>query len=177
MPPNHELVSYRKIFLSSWPNAFSLHKSYYHLVLLCCTNRLEYMCRNTRNHFSPNYTHTNFLSICLTGGNWQKWKRVFLTWPCHKIYIGMKQLVWKVAKILEKLRYLWKCEIWGNIVKIWYFVNNCLIKARILKILLHMCDTYNYDYLKHSTFRFNFIYFQLYIDFPFQFCVFYRKIT
>ena len=37
----------------------------------------------------------------------------------------------KVAKILEKLRYLWKCEIWGNIVKIWYFVNNCLIKAWI----------------------------------------------
>ena len=27
-----------------------------------------------------------------------------------------------------------KCEIWGNIVKIWYFVNNCLIEARILKI-------------------------------------------
>ena len=40
-----------------------------------------------------------------------------------------------------------------------------------------MCDTYNYDYLKYSTFRFNFIDFQLYIDFPFQFCVFYRKIT
>ena len=36
-----------------------------------------------------------------------------------------------------------------------------------------MCDTYNYDYQKHSTFRFNFIDFQLYIDFPFQFCVFY----
>ena len=65
----------------------------------------------------------------------------------------------------------------GNIVKIWYFVNNCLIKAWILKILLHTCDTYNYDYLKYSTFRFNFIDFQLYIDFPFQFCIFYRKIT
>ena len=35
-----------------------------------------------------------------------------------------------------------------------------------------MCDTYNNDYQKHSTFRFNFINFQLYIDFPFQFCVF-----
>ena len=30
-----------------------------------------------------------------------------------------------------------------------------------------MCETYNYDYLKHSTFRFNFIDFQLYIDFLF----------
>ena len=57
------------------------------------------------------------------------------------------------------------------------FVNNCLIKARIKKILLHVCDTYNYDYQKQSTFRFNFIDFLLYIDFPFQFCVFYRKIT
>ena len=41
-----------------------------------------------------------------------------------------------------------------------------------------MCDTYNYcDYLKHSTFRFNLIDFQLNTDFPFQFCVFYSKIT
>ena len=40
-----------------------------------------------------------------------------------------------------------------------------------------MCDTYNYDYQKHSTFRFNVIDFQLCIDFPFQFYVFYRKIT
>ena len=120
--------------------------------------------------------NTMLINMMLTGGNWQKWKSVFLTCPCHKIYrdeaVGLK-----VVKILEKLRYLWKCEIWGNIVKIWYFVNNCLIKARILKILLHMCDTYNYDYLKYSTFRFNFINFLLYIDFPFQFCVFYRKIT
>ena len=46
-------------------------------------------------------------------------------------FIGMKQLVSKVANILEKLRNLWKWEIWGNIVKIWYFVNNFLIEARI----------------------------------------------
>ena len=66
----------------------------------------------------------------LTGGNWQKWKRVFLTCHCHTIYrdkvVGLKS--WKNT---WKLRYLWKCEIWGYIVKIWYFVNNCLIKARI----------------------------------------------
>ena len=52
----------------------------------------------------------------------------------------------------------------GQYREIWYFVNNCLIKAWILKILLQTCDTYNYDYLKYSTFRFNFIDFQLYID-------------
>ena len=58
----------------------------------------------------------------------------------------------------------------------WYFVNNCLIEARILKkILLHTCDIYNCDYLQHNTFRFNFIDFQLNTNFPSQFCVFYRK--
>ena len=40
-----------------------------------------------------------------------------------------------------------------------------------------MCDTYNCDYLQHSTFRFNLIDFQLNADFPFQVCDFYRKIT
>ena len=38
-----------------------------------------------------------------------------------------------------------------------------------------MCDTYNCDYLKHSTFRFNLIDFQLNKDFPSQFCVFTPK--
>ena len=46
-------------------------------------------------------------------------------------FIGMKKLVEKVSNILEKLRYLLKCEICGTVVKIWYFVNNCLIEARI----------------------------------------------
>ena len=35
-----------------------------------------------------------------------------------------------------------------------------------------MCDTYYYDYLKHTTFRFNLIDFQFNTDFPSQFCVF-----
>ena len=30
-----------------------------------------------------------------------------------------------------------------------------------------MCDTYNCDYLKHGTFRFNLINFQVNTDFPF----------
>ena len=34
-----------------------------------------------------------------------------------------------------------------------------------------MCDTYNCDYLKHSTFRFNLIDFQLNTNSPSQFCV------
>ena len=68
----------------------------------------------------------------LTAHNWQKWKRVFLICPCHKIYrdeaVGLKS-----CKNTWKLRFLWKCEIWDNIMKIWYFVKNCLIGARIYK--------------------------------------------
>ena len=39
----------------------------------------------------------------LTGGNWQKWKRVFLTCPCHEIYrdeaVGLKSCknTWKLT--------------------------------------------------------------------------------
>ena len=62
----------------------------------------------------------------LTAHNWQKWKRVFLTCPCHNIYrdeaAGLKS-----CKCTWKLRFLWICGIWGNFVKNWYFVNNCLI--------------------------------------------------
>ena len=63
--------------------------------------------------------------------NWQKWKRVFLTRPCHKTYrdeaVGLKsyKYTWKITIFVKK------CEIWGNIEKIWYFVNNYLIEARI----------------------------------------------
>ena len=44
---------------------------------------------------------TNAGSNSLTGGNWQKWKRVFLTSPCHEIYrdeaVGLKSCknTWK----------------------------------------------------------------------------------
>ena len=40
-----------------------------------------------------------------------------------------------------------------------------------------MCDTYNCDYLKLSTFRFNVIDFKFDTDFHSRFCVFYHKIT
>ena len=38
-----------------------------------------------------------------------------------------------------------------------------------------MYDTYDCDYLKHSTFRFDLIDFQLNADFPSQFCIFTAK--
>ena len=43
----------------------------------------------------------------LTGGNWQKWKRVFLTCPFQKIYrdeaVGLKscKYTWKITKFVK----------------------------------------------------------------------------
>ena len=62
------------------------------------------------------YFRDNFLWVimadfsgknALTGGNWQKWKRVFLTCPCHKIYrdeaVGFKscKYTWKITKFVK----------------------------------------------------------------------------
>ena len=59
-------------------------------------------------------------AIVLTGGNWQKWKRVFLTCPCHEIYrdeaVGLKSCknTWKIT-IFVKMWNLgaisWKFDI------------------------------------------------------------------
>ena len=55
---------------------------------------------------SPLPIHSTVRLICidwLTGGNWQKWKRVFLTCPCHEIYrdeaVGLKSCknTWKIT--------------------------------------------------------------------------------
>ena len=56
----------------------------------------------------------------LTGGNWQKWKRVFLTCPCHEIYrdeaVGLKKLqkYLKNYDICENVKFgaiSWKFDI------------------------------------------------------------------
>ena len=112
----------------------------------------------------------------LTAHNWQKWKRVFLTCPCHEIY-GHE------AVGLKSCKYTWKITIFVKMCNLGQYRENLLFCQQLinwssnLKILLHMCDTYNYNYLKYSTFRFNLIDFQLNTYFPSQFCVFYRKIT
>ena len=61
--------------------------------------------RYKQNYWS-NYKKQKKLSALfgciLTGGNWQKWKRVFLTCPCHEIYrdeaVGLKSCknTWKI---------------------------------------------------------------------------------
>ena len=90
----------------------------------------------------------------LTAHNWQKWKRVFLTCLCHKIYRDE-------AVGLKSCKYTWKITI---LVKMWnlgrnrenlIFCQYLLNWSSNLKILLPMFDKYNCDYLKHSTFRFN----------------------
>ena len=45
--------------------------------------------------------------INLTVPNWQKWKRVFLAFPCHKIY--------RVEAVgLKSFNYTWKIMIFAN---------------------------------------------------------------
>ena len=65
----------------------------------------------------------------LMAHNWQKWKSILLTCPWHKIYrveaVGLKSSNYT----LKNYVFVWICEIWGNFMKNWYFVNNCLIKV------------------------------------------------
>ena len=50
--------------------------------------------------------------LILTGGNWQKWKRVFLTCPCREIYrdeaVGLKSCknTWKITIFVK----MWNLE-------------------------------------------------------------------
>ena len=94
--------------------------------------------------------------------------------------------------ISPKLQRIWSWNFGFAIRKIWAFIwyqkyttsgwalgDENVIGIRSfnwslnLKNLLHMCDTYNCDYLQHSTFRFNLINFQLNTDFFSQFCIFF----
>ena len=71
------------------------------------------------------------MKVALTAHNWQKWKRVFLTCPCHKIYsegaVGLKscKLYFKNYDFCEYVKFVeisWKFEM---------FVNNCVIEGQI----------------------------------------------
>ena len=86
-------------------------------------------------------------------------------------FIGMKQLA------LKSYKYTKKIMIYVNMWNLGQFHDNLILCQYLLNFLLHVCDTYNCDYLQYSTFRFNLINFQLNTDFPSQFYAFYRKIT
>ena len=54
--------------------------------------------------------------LTLTGGNWQKWKRVFLICPCHEIYrheaVGLKSCknTWKITIFVKMWNLGQYCE-------------------------------------------------------------------
>ena len=56
---------------------------------------------------------------------------------------------------------MWNLGQFPDFVKIWYFVNNCLIQLESKKSFAHVWHVYNCDYLRHSSFRFTLIDFQL----------------
>ena len=119
-----------------------------------------------------NYTLINMIN----GSQLAKMKKCSWHVPAIK-FIGMKQVVLKTCK------YTWKITIFVKMWNLGQYLENLIFCQWLLnwssnlKILLHVCDTYNCDYLKHSTFCFNLVDFQLSTDFPSQFGVFYRKIT
>ena len=127
--------------------------------------------------FEPWKLYLSSTSVLLMAHNWQKWKSTFLTCPCHKIYrveaVGPKkfQLYFKNYHYCENVKFgaiLWKFDILSITAS---------LKLGSKIPFAHLCDTYNYDYLPHTTIRFYSIDFQFNADFPSQLYVFYRKIT
>ena len=63
--------------------------------------------REMYSMYVKSYEHNCLRLSYVTGGNWQKWKRVFLTCPCHKIYrdeaVGLKscKYTWKITKFVK----------------------------------------------------------------------------
>ena len=73
----------------------------------------------------------------LTAHNWQKWKRVVLTCPCHKIY--------RVEAVgLKSCNYTWKIMIFANVWNFGQFHEKLIFCQELLnwssnlKILLHI---------------------------------------
>ena len=67
--------------------------------------------------------------------NWQKWKRTFLTCPCHKIFKGR---TWSVFSLIH--------EIWSNFMKIWYSVDNYFeIKTESKNPFAHMISATHHN--------------------------------
>ena len=88
-------------------------------------------------------------NLFLIAHNWQKWKSSQC--PCHEIYRVEAVGLSFSNDTYEIQIFVKKCEIWDTFEKIWYFVNNCLIKP---KSFCTLCDTYSCDYLPHTTFSF-----------------------
>ena len=57
----------------------------------------------------------------LTAHNWQKWKRVFLTYPCYKIYKDE-------AVGLKNYKYTWNITIYVNMWNLGEFLENLIFR-------------------------------------------------
>ena len=86
---------------------------------ICTTWQYGTVCARLFLHLITCSNHWNCLRFateraerrwpCSTGGNWQKWKRVFLTCPCYEIYRDD-------AVVLKSFKYTWKITIF---VEMW----------------------------------------------------------
>ena len=119
------------------------------------------------------------------GSQVEKLKSTFRTCLCHEIYkveavclknqsrvthVTSTEVVSKVCTYHLNMKFgaiLWKFDI----------LSITASSKLEFKNALHLCDTYNCDYLPHTTVHFNLMHFQLNTDSPSQFCIFWRKIT
>ena len=100
-----------KVQLNYWPKDVTIIKHEKYFTFLRSSYRLGFLqVVQTMNLVAP--IHSYKLQEdrrWINKHNWQKWKRVFLTCPCHKIY--------KVEAVcLKNCKYTWKITIF---VKIW----------------------------------------------------------
>ena len=96
---------------------------------------------------------------------------------CFGVYQNGNFLPGKIISRREKNQEKWFCPLRKiSLLRPW-FCNKLLNWSLNVNILLHICDTYNCDYLQHTTFCFYLIDFQLNTDFPYQFFFFYPDIT
>ena len=92
-------------------------------------------------------------------------------------FIGKSYWSKKFQLYKKKIWFLWMWNL-GQFRKNRYLVNNCLIKIRMWKIPLYMCDSYHCNYLPHTHIRLYLIGFQLKRRISLSnFAFFYRKIT
>ena len=103
-------------------------------------------------------------------------KSRYLTCPCHKIY-RVEAVDLKSSNYTLKITIFCENVEFGAILRKFDILSISAWLKFESKILLHICDTYNCDYLPHTTFRFYSIDFKLMqISLP-NFAFFYRKIT
>ena len=95
---------------------FSVTQSFV-ILSICIIHKVRYYYSTfiLLSWFVPGYSEY----LNLSAHSWQKWKSTFLTCQCHKIY-REEAVCLKTSIILEKLRFLWICEVLANFMKIWY---------------------------------------------------------